>query len=254
MILAITRQVSPSIEKCELTHLEREPIDLEHARSQHAAYESCLAELGCRVCSLPPEQDLPDAVFVEDAAIVLDDLAVITRPGAPSRRPETASIEKALAPYRIIRRIEPPATLDGGDVLRLGTTLYVGVSGRSDAAGIEQLRAHVAPFRYSVAAVPVRGCLHLKSAVTQVGPETVLINRQWVDPAHFSGMQRIDVSPEEPRGANALFIDGQVVYPDDLPRTAQRLHDAGISVRPVGVSELAKAEGGVTCCSLLVRS
>jgi dimethylargininase len=253
MILAITRQVSPSIGQCELTHLEREPIDLEHARSEHTAYESCLAELGCRVSSLTAEQDLPDAVFVEDAAVVLDNLAVITRPGAPSRRPETVSIEKALKPYRIIRRIEPPATLDGGDVLRLGNTLYVGVSGRSDAAGIEQLRAHVAPFRYSVAAVPVRGCLHLKSAVTQVGPETVLINRQWVDPGHFSGMHWIDVHPEELRGANALLIDGKVVYPDHFPRTAQRLNDAGISIRPVGVSELAKAEGGVTCCSLLVR-
>jgi dimethylargininase len=253
MILAITRQVSRSIEQCELTHLEREPIDLEHARSQHAAYESCLAELGCRVRSLAAEQDLPDAVFVEDTAIVLDDLAIITRPGAPSRRPETVSVENALRPYRIIRRIEPPGTLDGGDVLRLGNTLYVGVSGRSDALGIEQLRTHVSPFRYSVAAVPVRGCLHLKSAVTQVGPDTVLINRLWVDPGHFSGMQWVDVSPEEPRGANALLIDGQVVYPDQFPRTAQRLHDAGINIRPVDVSELAKAEGGVTCCSLLVR-
>jgi dimethylargininase len=196
----------------------------------------------------------PDAVFVEDAAIVLDDLAIITRPGAPSRRPETVSIEKALEPYRIIRRIEPPGTLDGGDVLRIGMVLYVGVSGRSDAAGIEQLRAHINPFGYSVMAVPVRGCLHLKSAVTQVGPATVLINRQWVDPGHFAGMEWIDVSPEEPHGANALFVDGRVVYPDDFPRTAQRLDRAGINVRPVGVSELAKAEGGVTCCSLLVRS
>jgi dimethylargininase len=254
MLLAITRHVSPSIERCELTHLEREPIDLELARSQHASYESCLAELGCSVRSLPAEPDLPDAVFVEDAAIVLDDLAIITRPGALSRRPETVSIEKALEPYRIIRRIESPATLDGGDVLRLDTMLYVGVSGRSDIAGIEQLRTHVAPFGYSVTAVPIRGCLHLKSAITQVGPETVLINRQWVDPGCFAGLQWIDVSPEEPRGANALFVDGPVVYPDDFPRTAQRLDRAGINVRPVGVSELAKAEGGVTCCSLLVRS
>jgi dimethylargininase len=254
MLLAITRQVSPSIAQCELTHLEREPIDLELARKQHAAYESCLAELGCRVRSLPAEPDLPDAVFVEDAAIVLDELAIITRPGAPSRRAETVSIEKALAPYRIIRRIEPPGTLDGGDVLRIGSALYVGVSGRSDAAGIEQLRAHIKPFGYSVIAVPVQGCLHLKSAVTQVGPATVLINRQWVDPGYFTGLEWIDVSPEEPRGANALFVDGPVVYPADFPRTALRLDRAGINVRTVGVSELAKAEGGVTCCSLLVRS
>src|SRR5262249_17339018 len=160
---------SPSINACELTFHDQQPIDVERAAEQHRAYEDCLRRLGVQVISLPVEADLPDAVFVEDAAIVIDELAVIPLMGAASRRPETLSMAAALGAYRPLRYLEAPATLDGGDVLRVGRRLFVGLSSRTNREGIAQLGAHLAPFGYEVRAVPVTGCLHLKSAVTQVG-------------------------------------------------------------------------------------
>lgn len=192
MLIAITRGVSACITECELTHLAREPINLERARTQHRQYENLLAELGCKLHRLPAEPELPDAVFVEDTAIVLDELAVITRPGAESRRGETASVAGVLKHYRKLFYIEPPATLDGGDVLQVGKTLFVGLSQRSNAEGIEQLRKVVSAFGYTVIAVTLHDCLHLKSAATQVIEDTLLINRQWVAPAAFGLMQFID--------------------------------------------------------------
>ena len=252
MLTAITRQVGPDIASCELTHLARVPIDVARAATQHRAYESCLRELGCTVVSLPVEPGLGDAVFVEDTAVVVDELAVVTRPGAASRRPETASIARALAPYRPLAAIRAPGVLDGGDVLRLGRRVLVGASSRSDPEGIGQLRALLAPHGYTVEAVPVAGCLHLKSAVTQVAPDTVLLNPSWVDPAAFAGLARIEVDPAEPYAANALLLGEVAVYPEAFPRTAARLARAGVALRLVDVSELAKAEGAVTCCSILV--
>ncbi len=193
---------------------------------------------------------MPDAVFVEDTAIVLDEVAVITRPGAASRRPETASIARALEPYRELRFIEAPATIDGGDVLHVGRALFVGLTSRSSKEGIAQLRELVAPFGYSVTGVPVTGCLHLKTAVTQIAPDALLINPAYVDPGAFN-MQYIEVDPSEPFGGNAVLINEKVIYPAAFPRTRRRMEQAGISVRTVDASELAKAEGGVTCCSLL---
>jgi dimethylargininase len=252
--VAITREISPSIHRCELTHVEREPIDLDRARAQHREYERCLAELGCRVVSLPAEPDLPDSVFVEDAALVLDELAVIMRPGAVSRRPETASIAKALAPYRKLSYLEEPGTIDGGDILRIGKTVFVGLSYRSNAAGIEQLHDILKPFGYRVESMPVGGCLHLKTGVTQVASDALLINRAYVDPAALPKMRLIDVDPTEPNGANALWIRDSVVYPAAFPRTLGKLRSLGLTVRTVDASELAKAEAGVTCCSLIFKS
>ena len=260
MHIALTRPVSASITSCELTHLDRQPIDLDLARAQHREYEKTLHALGCRVERLPEEPDLPDAVFVEDAAIVLDELALIARPGAPSRRPETRTVARALERYRRLATIEPPGTLDGGDVLRVGPdeasgkTLYVGLSQRSNPAAIEQMRAVLAPLGYRVRGVPVRGCLHLKSAVTQVAEKTLLINRDWVDGGLFGGVDLVDVDLSEPYAANALLIDGAVIYAAAYPRTRRRLEARGIAVHAVDVSELAKAEGAVTCCSLVFRS
>lgn len=176
MRIAITRAVSPAIAACELTHLARRPIDFERARVQHHAYEAALVELGCEVHALPADVALPDSVFVEDVAVVLDEVAVVTLPGAPSRRAETAAVAEALAPYRPLRSIEAPATLDGGDVLRIGRTLYVGLTERTNRAGIDQMTAVLEPYGYRVRAMPVRGCLHLKSAVTLVAAGTVLGN------------------------------------------------------------------------------
>ena len=251
MLIAITHGISPRIHECELTHLEREPIDLERARAQHRQYEECLTELGCKVLCLPAEPDLPDSVFVEDTALVLDELAIIMRPGAASRRPETASIAKALTPYRKLSYLEEPATIDGGDVLRLGRAIFVGLSYRSNAAGVEQLQEIVRPHGYRAEGIRVAGCLHLKSAVTQVAADTLLINRTYVAAELLPKMRLIYVDPSEPSGGNALWIRDSLVYPAAFPITLQKLRDAGLMVHVVDASELAKAEAGVTCCSLI---
>ncbi|MGH8307275.1 MAG: dimethylarginine dimethylaminohydrolase family protein [Gammaproteobacteria bacterium] len=251
MRVAITREVSPSIAHCELTHLIRAPIDFECARAQHQQYEDLLEELGCKHLRLPAESELPDSVFVEDTAIVLDELAVITRPGAESRRTETSSVAAVLKQYRRLVHIEPPGTLDGGDVLRIGKILYVGLSRRSNREGIGQLRNIVAISGYSVTVVELHDCLHLKSAVTQVADDTLLINRKWVDADVFGSMRLIEVAPSEPFGANTLRIGKTLVYPEAFPETRKHLEAHGIVVQTVDASELAKAEGGVTCCSLI---
>jgi dimethylargininase len=252
--IAITRPVSPKMGHCELTFLPRTQINIELARAQHGSYEKTLERLGCRLIRLSEEPDLPDSVFVEDVAVVLDEIAIITRPGAASRRPETVAVAKALGEHRELFLVQPPGTLDGGDVLRVGKTLYVGLSSRSNPSGIEQVTSMIAPLGYRVVSVPVRECLHLKSAVTQVGPETLLLNRRWVDPGFFPGMNFIEVHDEEPLGANALIVENQVVYSKSFPRTCERLKDNGIFVNTVDVSETEKAEGAVTCCSLVFNS
>ena len=243
--------MSPAIGRCELSYLGREPIDVALAERQHLAYERCLADLGCAVTSLPSEPALPDSVFVEDTAIVLDELAVVTRPGAVSRRPETASVAAALAPWRALLHLGPPGTLDGGDVLVVGRRIFVGRSLRSDEAGCGQLRDLLGPRGYAVVPVPVRGCLHLKSAVTALPGDRLLANRSWVDVTAFAGLGIIDVDPAEPHAANALRIGDSVVFPAAFERTRRRLEGAGIGVVSVDVSELARAEGAVTCCSLV---
>jgi len=252
--IAIVRPVSRSIIDCELTHLARSPIDYARASTQHKEYQSALKALGCELVTVSAADNLPDAVFVEDAAIVLDEVAVMTRPGAVSRRGELAGVERALAPFRPLMRITHPSTLDGGDVLLVGRRLFVGRSSRSNHNGIEQLRALVAPHGYDVQAVDLRGCLHLKSAVTAVANDTLLGNGDWVEREAFGDVKWIEVDPSEPHAANALHIENDVIYPKAYPRTAERMRAAGISLRLVDASELAKAEGGVTCCSLVVAT
>ncbi len=254
MLLAITRDVSSSLGGCELSYVPRSAIDVAVASSQHEAYRRALEALGCRVLALRAEEALPDAVFVEDVAVVLDEVAIMTRPGAESRRAEVSSVAEVLARHRPLRALEAPGTLDGGDVLRVGRSLYVGQSARSNAAGIAQLRERAAEFGYTVHPVPIHGCLHLKSAVTQVAEDTLLVQPAWVDPAAFPGSRLITVDPGEEHAANALWLGSGVVYPACFPRTRQRLEDAGIAVTPVDVSELQKAEGAVTCCSLVLRT
>jgi dimethylargininase len=253
MRIALTREVSPAIGECELTHLPRCRIDVSRAQSQHATYEQCLARLGCQLRRLSAEPRLPDSVFVEDTCVVLDELAVITRPGAPSRRPETASVAEALREFRGLEYIEPPATIDGGDVLVHGKTVYVGLSSRTNHEGIDQLRTLLGPLGYRVTAIEVRGCLHLKSAVSLVAENTLLVNRSWVDVAGFAGVSVIDVDAAEPWGGNSLLVDGVLLYPEAFARTRQRLERAGIAVMPVDLSELQKAEGAATCCSIVFR-
>jgi dimethylargininase len=251
MWTALTRDVSPTLGDCELSYVDRAPIDIERARHQHDAYRRALEACRCRVIALPADANFPDAVFVEDVALVLDELAIATRPGAESRRGEVASVARELARFRTLRSIEAPGTIDGGDVLRIGRTIYVGASNRSNAAAVEQLRALLGDYDYEVERVPIRGCLHLKSAVTLVAEGVVLVNPDWVDVAAFGSFQRIEVDSGEPHAANALRIGGRVIYPTAFPRTAQRLEAAGIALETVDVSELQKAEGAVTCCSIV---
>jgi len=254
MLTAITRAVSPAIVNCELTFVARQPVDLAKAQAQHRAYEQLLEKLGARVISLPAEPDLPDSMFVEDPAIVLDELAIILPLGTKSRQPEAESLAKALAPFRTLAHITPPGAMEGGDVLRIGRTLYVGLTTRSNAEGIRQLAAILAPHHYKVVGVPVTGCLHLKSAVTHLGNNTLLANRPWFDTAPFATYNWIDVAPEEPHAANALPLGETTIFPASFPQTRDRIEDAGFHVTPIDISELQKAESGLTCSSLLFES
>jgi dimethylargininase len=248
---AITREISPSIGRCELVHLARTPIDVPRARMQHERYERCLAEAGYTVERLRSGPDLPDAVFVEDVAVVVDECAVIARPGAASRRSETPAVAEALRQYRMLHEIAPPATLDGGDVLIVGHLAFVGRSARTNDAGMAQLRIVLGAHGYDVRAVPVGGCLHLKSAVTAVSDDTLLVNRAWVPAGAFAGFTLVDVDPDEPYAANALRLVDRIVYPTAFPKTLARLETLGVRVEATDLGELAKAEGAVTCCSVI---
>jgi len=251
MLVAVTRAVSPTLAECELTHRPRDPINVAKAVAEHACYEDALRSLGAAVVHAPPEPTLPDAVFVEDTALALEEVAVITRPGAASRRSETESMARVLGAYKPLVRIEPPGTLDGGDVLRVGRRLYVGLSSRTNRAGIAQLETLLDEWAYEVIPVTVSGCLHLKSAVTEVREDLLLINDRWVAAECFGSMEMLTVAPAEPDGANALRIGAAVIYPTHHPQTAERLDRAGVRVVSVPCGELAKAEGGVTCCSVV---
>lgn len=200
---------------------------------------------------LPAEPDLPDSVFVEDTAVVLPELAVITRPGAESRRPETESIARALRGYRPLHRIAGPATMDGGDVLRIERTLYAGLTSRTNTEAVNQLREILEPHGFAVQGVTVRGCLHLKSAASWLGGDAVLLNPEWVDEALFAGMNIVRVHPDEPHAANVLAVGGTLLCAAAHVRTRERLERQGYGVREIDISELAKAEAGMTCSSLV---
>ncbi|HSF25616.1 MAG TPA: arginine deiminase family protein [Blastocatellia bacterium] len=251
MLKAITRQVSPRINECELSFHQRHPIDVAKASAQHRAYQQCLHELGARVISLPAEPDLPDCVFVEDPAVVVDEIAVISIMGAASRRPEADSLAAALADYRDLAFLRKPATLDGGDVMRAGRTLFVGVSGRTNREAVTQLSEILRPFDYQVNPVEVTGCLHLKSACSYIGRNTVLLNRDWINAEELRQFEWIDVPAEEPNAANALLVNDTVVLPLSFPRTRALLERRGLRTQTIDVSELQKAESGVTCMSLI---
>jgi dimethylargininase len=254
MLTAITRAVSPAIVRCELSYIARQSIDFEKAQSQHRAYEELLEQLGVRVISLPAEPDLPDSVFVEDPALVLDELAAILPLGSEARRREAPSLAQALSKFRALHYITLPGTLEGGDVLRIERTLFVGLSKRSNAEGIRQLAVLLAPFGYEVVSVPLTGCLHLKSAVTHLARNTLLANREWFDSSLFSGFAFVDVDPTEPHAANALALIDEVIFPASFPLTRGRLEAHGFRVTPLDISELQKAESGLTCSSLLFET
>ena len=255
MPLAFTRAVSPRIAECALTHLDRQPIDPIRADAQHAAYEQALADAGCEVIRLPDLADDPDAVFVEDTALILGEHAIITRPGAASRENEIYSTAIGLTPHFTVHFL-PTGTLDGGDVLRIENTLYVGLSSRSDAAGAQALEAAVSPLGFWVVPIELEHCLHLKTAATFAGLDdqgvpTVLVNPDWVDPAYFSGTNALLVPVEEPFAANVIQAGGRLIMGAGSPGTARMLREFGFTVVEVDLSELQKAEAGGTCMSLL---
>jgi dimethylargininase len=251
-MIAFLREVSPGLAACELSFLARAPIDIERAREQHAHYAAELTALGCSIEWLEPLPANPDAVFVEDTAVVLPEVAVITRPGVASRRGEVASVAASLATHRPLRRITAPGTLEGGDVVHIGRNLYVGASGRSNAAGIEQLRIALAPFGYRVTSVAMRDCLHLKSACTFIAPDILVVNPVWVDPKVLDVRTVIEVDEGETFAANTLTVQGVTLVSAAFPRTEQRLREAGVTTRALAVSELQKAEAALTCMSLML--
>jgi dimethylargininase len=252
-VFALIRPVPDSINHCELTHMPRVAIDLGRAREQHAAYHQALADMGCTVQAVAAAHDMPDSVFVEDTAVVLDEIAVVARPGVASRQAETDAVAAALRRYRRLAAIGAAATLDGGDVIQVGREIYVGVSGRTNADGVRQLADVARPFGYRVHPVETRGCLHLKSAATCVGDDLLLVNPNWVDASQFGRMKAVAIDPDEPFAANVVRLGNAVLCATSARETATRLQRFGVDVRAVDVSELAKAEGALTCCSLILR-
>ena len=250
-IVALVRAVSPRLQECLLTHLGRTPIDSAVASAQHDRYCRTLADLGARVEFVEPLPAAPDGVFVEDTAVVVDEAAVVCRPGADSRLADTASVARALAPYRRLIHLSEAARLEGGDVLRAGRVLYVGPSGRTNDAGIAELGAALEPLGYRVRALDLDGCLHLKTACTFIPPNLILANPAWVDTGAFLGAEVETVDAAEPYAANTLTLGGVTLVAAGAVATARKLTARGVATRVVDLSELAKAEGALTCTSVL---
>lgn len=258
-IIGITRKISPSINKCKLSHIKRVPINYNVAINQHNIYENALRDIGVNVISLPPLDDFPDSVFVEDCAIVFNECAIITRPGDISRVDETKHILDELSKHRKLLNISDPGTLDGGDVMCIGKKIYVGMSNRSNTTALQQLSNLMNMYDYKVIGVSLRECLHLKSAVTYIGRNTVLLNPSWINASIFSDYNIIYIDPTEPHAANALLIKQTkkygdiIIFPTNYIKTLAKLENNGFNVISVPIDELAKAEGAVTCSSLIIR-
>jgi len=232
--------------------LTRQQIDIEKAVSQHRAYEECLRQVGIHVISLPVEPDMPDSVFIEDPAIVLDEVALIGRMGAVKRRSEAESLKRVLSVIRPLKFMDPPATLEGGDRVRIGRTLFVGVSCRTNLSGVEQLRKILDPYDYEVKPVKVSGCLHLTTGCSYLGDHTVIVNSDWIDAGVFKDFNIIHALPEEPWAANTMTIgDGVILVSASFPHTRALLEERGFTVKVANISELEKAEAGLTCMSLI---
>jgi dimethylargininase len=251
-MLALTHRPSPNLESGQRTHVARVPIDYGLAVRQHAAYCQTLRDCGATVRVLDVNRDLPDSTFIEDTAVVLDEVAVLASMGTAARRDEPARIEAELSKYRPLYRIALPGTLEGGDVLRVGHVLLVGMSVRTNATGAGSLEAIVGQHGYRVVPVPLRGCLHLKTACTALPDGTLLVNPGWVDMPSLHSFGAIRVPEDEPWAANTLPVKDTLCLAAGHDRTADLLSRRGFDVRTIELSEFAKAEGGVTCLSLLL--
>lgn len=254
MLTAIVRQPAASIVNCELTYLERTPISHAGALTEHAAYSLALNAAGVHMVVLPALEAYPDSVFTEDAALVLDEVAILTRPGAASRQGEPEQLAPTLGRYRPLKAITAPGTLEGGDVLRIGRRIFVGVSTRTNAEGVAQLRALTASYGYTVTPVTVSGALHLKTAATALDDHTLIANPAWLDLTPFAGLEILTVPPDEPWGANVLTVGEARLVNAACPRTLDQVAAAGYAVMPLALEEFGKAEAGLTCLSLIFRS
>jgi dimethylargininase len=248
--VALVRRPGPRLAEGIVTHIDRSPVDVELAERQHDGYVAALAGHGWRVRVVPPADDCPDSVFVEDTVVVCADLAVVTRPGAPVRRPETDAVESTVRDLGLsVARIERPGTLDGGDVLQIGSTVYVGRSGRTNAEGIRQLRELLAGLGWAVVAVPVHKVLHLKSAITALPDGTVLTWGDLVDTRPFRAVRPV---PEE-AGAHVVPLGASdVLIAASAPGTAELIAALGYTPVVVEITEFERLEGCVTCLNVLV--
>ncbi|MDT0433127.1 MULTISPECIES: dimethylargininase [Streptomyces] len=249
---ALVRRPGPRLAEGLVTHVERRAVDVGLAVEQWEAYVGTLRAHGWETVEVEPVDDCPDAVFVEDTVVMYRNVALITRPGAASRRPETLGVEEAVAGLGCsVHWIWEPATLEGGDVLKVDDTLYVGRGGRTNAAGVQQLRAAFEPLGARVVTVPVSTVLHLKSAVTALPDGTVVGHPPVVD--HPSLFPRFLPVPEESGGHVVLLGDGKLLMAASAPKTAELLADLGHEPVLVDISEFEKLEGCVTCLSVRVR-
>jgi dimethylargininase len=247
---ALVRAPSSKLAEGIVTHIRRSTVDVALARDQHAAYAGALAAGDWTVRQAPAAADCPDSVFIEDMVVVCEDLAVLTRPGAPARRAELAGVAETAASLGLrTARIDEPGTLDGGDVLQVGRTVYAGRGGRTNGAGIRQLRALLAPLGRTVIGVPMTNVLHLKSAVTALPDGTFLLLPDLVPAGLFPAVRPV----AEESGCHVVPLGAdQVLIAASAPRTAELLDDLGFTPVVVDISEFEKLEGCVTCLSVLL--
>lgn len=249
---ALTRVISPLLGDCELTHLDRIEIDIHDAEKQHREYEKALEKMGYAVRHIPETPHLPDGVFVEDTAVVFPEVAIISRPGAESRRPETETMAEVLKEYRELRTVIAPGTIDGGDVLTLGKSVYIGISLRTNREAIDQFSEILKPFGYHVMGIKVTKCLHLKTAVASIEDNLLLINPAWIDPEIFPGYHCEYVHSDEPYGANIMRKENWALCSVAFKHSLVWLENRGYDVISIDQSEMAKAEAGLTCCSVTI--
>jgi len=249
---ALVRLPSPRMAEGEITHIERTPVDVDLADEQWDAYVTALTDNGWTTLEVDAAPEAPDSVFIEDAVVIFGDTAVLGSPGADSRASEILGAEEAVRSLGLaVERIELPGTLDGGDVLKVGSTVYVGRGGRTNAEGIRQLRAIVSPLGYSLVAVPVTKVLHLKSAVTALPDGTVIGYAPLVDDASI--FDRFLAVPEEAGTAVVVLAPDTVLMSAAAPKSAALITELGYRVVTVDISEFEKMEGCVTCLSVRVR-
>lgn len=251
--LALVRRPSSRLAEGLVTHIDRSPVDVDLALRQWEGYVDALRQAGWDVVEVPPAEDHPDSVFIEDPVFVYGDLAILMRSGAPERRGETSGLADVLTAhgYRVAE-ITEPATIDGGDILKFDGTVWVGQGGRTNTEGLEQLRELLAEFGTEVVGVPLESVLHLKSAVTALPDGTVIGYPPLVDTPLTWGEEFLPV-PEESGSHVVLLGDHRVLMAASAPETAQLFRERGLDVVTVDISEFEKLEGCVTCLSVRLR-